>query len=232
MNVEDEDRAVGERAEEVASWYFRLNGFLSVPGFVVHPARSQEHPYTEADLMAVRFPHSVEKISGIPMSDASLLTKLAGPKQTLFVLIEAKAGTCRINPAWTEEWRENMQRAVRRLGFAEEFDVDSIAQKMYQFMRWEDDNHVLQYITVGKRTNSDLSERYESLVQVTWEDIGDFLYYRFKEFPQKLRLGQLTHPQWPKFGREYSEYVQAARREQSKRATQSYIRTGSLYPDQ
>ena len=30
------DRKIGQRAEEVASWYFRLNGFLSLPGFVVH----------------------------------------------------------------------------------------------------------------------------------------------------------------------------------------------------
>ena len=33
---EREQRDRGERAESVAAWYFRLNGFLSIPGFVVH----------------------------------------------------------------------------------------------------------------------------------------------------------------------------------------------------
>lgn len=69
MDAEREARAVGERAEQAASWYFRLNGFLSIPGYVVHPDQLRRFPRTEADLMAVRFPYSVEKINRVPMSD-------------------------------------------------------------------------------------------------------------------------------------------------------------------
>ena len=36
IEEKNRDRLIGTRAEEVASWYFRLNGFLSLPGFVVH----------------------------------------------------------------------------------------------------------------------------------------------------------------------------------------------------
>jgi hypothetical protein len=54
----------GERAEDIASWYFRLNGFLSIPGFVIHPDECRRHPRTEADLMGGRFPHSTENIAG------------------------------------------------------------------------------------------------------------------------------------------------------------------------
>ncbi len=50
---------VGSRAEEVAAWYFRLNGFFAIPGFVVHPDRRQRHARTEADLIAVRFVRSL-----------------------------------------------------------------------------------------------------------------------------------------------------------------------------
>jgi hypothetical protein len=52
------DRGRGDRAEDVAHWYFRLNGFLSIPGFVVHPDVSRDYPLTEADLIGVRFSHS------------------------------------------------------------------------------------------------------------------------------------------------------------------------------
>jgi hypothetical protein len=62
---------------------------------------------------------------------------------------------------------------------------------MYRSMRWEDSDHVLQYIIVGKHTNPDLGEEYKGLVQITWQQVGQFLYKRFKEFPEKMKRGQL-----------------------------------------
>jgi len=63
----------GERAEQVANWYFRLNGFLSIPGFIVHPDIQRPYPRTEADLIAVRFPYSKEKIAS---RDAVILSSM------------------------------------------------------------------------------------------------------------------------------------------------------------
>ena len=74
----------GIRAEQIASWYFRLNGFLSIPGFIVHPDQVREYPRTEADLIAVRFSLSQEIIAGRPMVDDALLTQLAPPDRRLF----------------------------------------------------------------------------------------------------------------------------------------------------
>src|SRR5258707_13497545 len=47
------------RAEQLAYWYLRLNGFLTIPNFIVHPeqGRNQE---TDVDLLAVRFPYRAE----------------------------------------------------------------------------------------------------------------------------------------------------------------------------
>jgi hypothetical protein len=45
--------------EEIAYWYFRLNGFLTIPSFVLYPV--QRGPQrTDADLLGVRFPHRGE----------------------------------------------------------------------------------------------------------------------------------------------------------------------------
>jgi len=66
----------GRRAEDVASWYFRLNGFLTIPGFVVHPDQRRRFPRTEADLLGVRFPFSREWISTRQMEDDPLLTRV------------------------------------------------------------------------------------------------------------------------------------------------------------
>ncbi len=49
-------------AEKVAYWYFRLNGFLQIENFVVHPS-SRGSQYTDADLLAVRFPYRAERLS-------------------------------------------------------------------------------------------------------------------------------------------------------------------------
>jgi hypothetical protein len=72
--------SVGDRSEQVANWYFRLNGFLSIPGFVLHPDKRQRFPLTEADLMGVRFANSVEEIDGRKMVDDSQVRFSAGTK--------------------------------------------------------------------------------------------------------------------------------------------------------
>ncbi|MGB3632487.1 MAG: hypothetical protein WA982_00450 [Rubrobacteraceae bacterium] len=229
MNAEDQARLVGERAEEVASWYFRLNGFLSIPGYVVHPDTPRRFPRTEADLMAVRFPHSVEKINQMPMQDDRRLTDLTKPTQTLFVLVEVKSDLCKINGPWSRESEGNMQRAIGRLGFAGGTELDEIAGEMYRSLRRESNDNILQYIAVGKRRNDGLANKYSALVQITWKDIGKFLYYRFKKFPEKLGIDKPVHLQWPFFGRTYGEYSQVATtRARSEKAIETYIRTGSL----
>ena len=51
--------------EKVAYWYFRLNGFLQIENFVVHPER-RGGQRTDADLLAVRFPHRAERLFNSP----------------------------------------------------------------------------------------------------------------------------------------------------------------------
>jgi hypothetical protein len=159
---EEENRKKGERAENLANWYFRMNGFLSIPGFIVHLDRRQahapadgypRHARTEADFMGVRFPYSREKVGGHLMEGDAELTKLATPSKTLFILVEVKASQCRMNGPWTNRDAKNMQRVIRRLGFAEERKIEDIAIAMYDKARWEDGDFVLQYICVGGRKN-------------------------------------------------------------------------------
>jgi hypothetical protein len=159
-----QDRNKGDRAEEVASWYFRLNGFLSIPGFVVHPDQPHPHPRTEADLMAVRFPHSVEKIGESRMDDDYRLTNRANDNQVLFVLVEVKAGRCDVNGPWSRRKQRNMHRAISRLGFAtNDTEIDDVASAMYQSLRWENPHYVLQYVSVGAEENNRLTNYLKTL---------------------------------------------------------------------
>ena len=197
-------RRRGERAEHVASWYFRLNGFLSIPGFVVHPDVVRRFPMTEADLIAVRFPYSREVVAERPMTDDAALTDLAQPLQNLFLLVEVKTDLCNINGPWSDPVAGNMQRVIRRLGFVEPERIEQIASEMYSHLRWEDANTVLQYVAVGKRDNDGRQRQFPRLTQIVRDQIADFLYDRFQQFPEKLPSdGRTVHEQWPDFGRAF-----------------------------
>lgn len=234
---EREQRDRGERAENVAAWYFRLNGFLSIPGFIVHlddrnayipDDGIQRIARTEADFMGVRFANSQEKVGGRLMEDDAKL--LHNGSLALFVLVEVKAGLCRMNGPWTNRKAENMERVVRRLGFAtNERQIDDIADTMYRNGRWQGDDYVLQYICVGGQKNPDLTT-FPQLLQIDWNDIADFLLRRFQSFPEKLPSGQV-HEQWPDFGRKYGLWFTRNRRggktaRDSLQAVKEYIDTG------
>jgi hypothetical protein len=221
-NAEMLNRKRAERAEHVSNWYFRLNGFLSIPGFVVHPNTPQRYPLTEADLIAVRFPNSSEVIGERPMVDDRLLTSLANGQQKLFILVEVKLDLCRINGPWSDPAAGNMQRVINRLGFAKVELVDQVAQQMYAGLRWEDEESVLQYVSVGQRVNDGLQRTHSKLRQITWDQISEFLFARFKQFPEKLPDdGRSVHRQWPDFGRRFGTQV---RRMSSVQDAREFVR--------
>ncbi len=52
--------------ETIFTWYFRLNGYYTTPNFTVHKDFKKRPGGGEADLMAVRFPHSKEEPRNYP----------------------------------------------------------------------------------------------------------------------------------------------------------------------
>lgn len=245
----ERDRRIGQRAEEVAAWYFRLNGFLSLPGFVVHLDQDKaeigidevpRYQRTEADLIGVRFVDSKEIINAFgnsrPMIDDPKLTSLCNKshtKQALFVLVEVKAGLCKMNGPWTNRRKKNMQRIIRRLGFAlDETHIDRIADQMYSSGRYEDEYYVLQYICIGNEKNLEMSHLYRSVVQIDWYEIGEFLIDRFQSFPEKTPDGQV-HEQWPEFGKKFGQYISSKFRPVDQQVVRpeiisNYIRAGKF----
>jgi len=240
----DGSRERGERAEDVASWYFRLNGFLSIPGFVLHldharvNYRSDGTPRiarTEADLIAVRFPFSREIVGGRPMQDAVELLPPQSPAvkpRPIFVLAEVKAGHCAMNGPWTNQHERNMQRVLRRLGFTDsENIIESAASELYDSAKWEGNAVIVQYICVGGQKSEELSARHAQLIQIDWQQIGRFLFHRFSGHPEKTPSG-FVHDQWPRFGRKFGEWF---RREGSRGtpaasglAVERYVGSGRL----
>ena len=240
--LEHEGRARGARAEDVAAWYFRLNGFFSIPGFVVHLDRirayiaedgTPRYARTEADLMAVRFPFSREIVGEHPMTDdVGAFSNATPDRRPLFVLVEVKAGLCRMNGPWTNREARNMQRVLRRFGFTDiEAVIEAAAADMYDHGRWDGQNVTVQYVCVGGAKSPELARERQRLVQLDWEHIGRFLHSRFSGHPEKLPDG-FVHDQWPNFGRAFGEWFFQTGKHQGSavagRAVAQYVRCGTL----
>jgi hypothetical protein len=67
--------------EKVAYWYLRLNGFLQIENFYVHPA-GRGGARTDADLLAVRFPYpKLDSETGPHVSGALISLSFSPPAQ-------------------------------------------------------------------------------------------------------------------------------------------------------
>jgi hypothetical protein len=215
-------RERGQRAEEVAQWYFRLNGFFLIPGFIVHPDAPRPTPRTEADLLGVRLSYSTEGVwrrqqghnfrdgvVPISMKDHDVLTnsaKVGTVIRHLVAMVEVKAGICEINGPWSDRSGfnnrhepTNMERALARVGFGNRTEVNAAAEKMFEDLRYEGSQFVVQYFAVGRTSSSALKQAYPKLVQITFDEIGTFLGHRFSRFPEKIP-GDRDIALWHGFG--------------------------------
>ena len=255
--AEDKSRQVGRRAEEVAEWYFRLNGFFLIPGFIVHPDLIKRTPRTEADLLGIRLKHSKEsswrssganqhfsKIGRVDMTDDPIFNTASFSEQSkkhLAVMVEVKAGECAINGPWSPEHlngndtnvNNNMERALAKLGFGDASEVPLAAKSMYDQLRYEGSEFVVQYFAVGKAISTNLQEMYPKLKQITFDQIGTFLRYRFHGFPEKIPL-DTNIKLWDGFGDIFARWFESRRQgsepsnEICQMAVKSYIEKGSI----
>jgi hypothetical protein len=80
-------------AERLTYWYLRLNGFFPIANFVLHHA--DDHRTSDADLIAVRFPHVSEETGGNPEDwDERFQNEwgIALAAETVGLIVEVKSG--------------------------------------------------------------------------------------------------------------------------------------------
>ncbi|OJX33697.1 MAG: hypothetical protein BGO74_08170 [Burkholderiales bacterium 68-12] len=93
-------------SERLAFWFLRLNGFLTIPNFIVHPEGPRDdgaYPQqTDVDVLGVRFPFRAENRRR-PMPDHPLF--MAERRRPMVVLSEVKTGQCGLNGPPTQSAR-------------------------------------------------------------------------------------------------------------------------------
>jgi hypothetical protein len=184
--------------EKVAYWYFRLNGFLQIENFVVHPGRRGSQR-TDADLLAVRFPHRAEFLfdhRNHPMRDD--VTGLSLSDQIIDVVIaEVKTNQpCTLNGPWTREDQQNVHRVLAAIGCVPANRLAGAAADLYRVGIHTSDSGVrIRLVAIGRERSAVLAAGYSKVTQLIWADLLAFTWDRFHAYRQQKTDVQQWDPQ-------------------------------------
>lgn len=180
--------------EKVAYWYFRLNGFLQIENFVVHPERSGSQR-TDADLLAVWFPYRAERLFDDPhdiMRDDEAGLSLSAD-QIDVVIAEVKTNQpCTLNGPWTREDRQNVHRVLAAIGCLLPGNIDHAAADIYSTgIHGNELGLRVRLIAVGASRSEELATRFPHVTQLVWVEMLTFIWDRFHTYRrQKTQVDQ------------------------------------------
>jgi len=184
--------------EAVAYWYFRLNGYLTIQNFVVHPDSGTDQE-TDIDVIAARFPFRAENLRRPMLDDPALLghtRRRPRVNRIHLVFAEVKSGQCALNGPWTRADRQNMQRTLAAVGAFPCDMLNPVASALYEFGVFRDAQYKVSLVCLGARQDQRVQDRYPDVPQILWTHVADFIFDRFT----KYRRQKLSHPQWDSTG--------------------------------
>lgn len=181
----------GHAAESVANWFFRLNGCLTTANFVLHP-NSAGSQLTDADILGVRFLNRREQ-------DFPDHRTFVGGNRIDVVIGEVKRGPCALNGPWKSP--ENIQYVLGALGTAP--SEGKFIQELHGTGWFEDELWRIRLFTLGSAKSAQLPKR---VVQLTWNEVCDFIYGRFRHHRQKA-----DHEQWDDVGSRLYDLANSSR---------------------
>jgi hypothetical protein len=190
-------------SEQLAYWYLRLNGFLTIQNFIVHPDIGNEQR-TDADVLGVRFPYRAE-LKPEPMIDDEPFTRITD--KPFIIMAEVKTSKCKLNGPWTEPQKENLQRVLRAIGAFPKGEIDTIAKAIYSSGVFLSDEYHLTLACFGRTRNSQISKKFPDVPQILWDKVMGFIYSRFRTYPDQ----KASHGQWDKSGRDLWDCVWTSR---------------------
>jgi hypothetical protein len=188
-------RSLPLNSESLTYWYFRLNGFFTIPNFVVHPDRGSKQR-TDIDVFGIRLPNRHELIAD-PMEDDGVFTQV-GDKAFL-AIVEVKADLIAFNRTWTVPELKNVQRFLAAAGAFAPDKVEAIAHELYaRGCFTADPFYHVSLVGIGRRLNPKLQATRPVIPQITWDNIARFIFRRFNRYAVQKR----SHVQWDDAGKQ------------------------------
>lgn len=180
--------------EKIAYWYFRLNGFLQIENFVIHPERRGSQR-TDADLLGVRFPYRAERLFDDPqdiMQDDETRLSLSDD-QIDVIIAEVKTNQpCTLNGPWAHEDYQNVHRVLAAIGCLQPGDIEEAAEDIYKAGIHRSERGLqVRLVAVGANRNTDLGAAFPEVTQLIWSEMLAFIWDRFHTYRnQKTQVDQ------------------------------------------
>lgn len=177
--------------EFLTLWFLRLNGYFCVPNFIIHPDAPGPQR-TDADILAVRFPHCSEVAGApLPQNDSFVV-----PDRIDFLIAEVKSGRCQLNGPWADPTKGNVEYVLRWMGFVDEDSrLQRMARALYQEKWWRDSEgpYGVRIACFGRSVSD--AEGMKGVLQRTHLQSIHFMIDRFRRFDTR----KADHKQWDPF---------------------------------
>lgn len=171
-------------SEELAYWYFRLNGFLGNSSLIIHNGLGSSSLATDIDYLGVRFMFRKElydPFSGLFLEDDnnSMLFKYyneKAPKGNIYICFcEVKKGTPRFNPSREKE--NTIRQLLLSLGCVCEGQIPDVITQLLEQGFCIINGYYLTFVAIG---NSNQSEDIRLEIPIiSWDEVLTFIYNRF-----------------------------------------------------
>lgn len=185
--------------ERLAYWYFRLNGFLGNESYIIHRQRNSPNHATDIDYVGVRFMHRKElyenKDNWMKDDENSKLFKYRPTGKLFICLAEIKQSTPNINSTWTDENLNTLEQLLLSIGCISLKHVSKVVKNLQKKGYCNIYKTYITFVAVGN-SNQSIRIPYDKIPIISWEEILDFIYNRFKDY--KVEKSNLK--EWSNFG--------------------------------
>lgn len=161
--------------ERLVYWYLRLNGFLLLENFIIHPDEGDKQR-TDADILGVRFLHRSENFLR-PMQDDPKVADC--PTYVNMIIGEVKRGYCALNGPWTKPENANMQRILCALGCIQENELEIASYALYHHGIYETPYVTCRLFAFGNKRGS---LPISGVPQILFGEMIRFIHDRIRQY--------------------------------------------------
>jgi len=161
-----------KNAEALGQWYLRLNGFLTIPNFILHPLQPGS-ARTEVDVVGVRFPHRRE-------FDSEAIDEyyFRQPNTPYLVLAEVKTSRISRNRAWSNPGV--VEAILRAVGISPDGEIQSIADSLRMNGVHKGRGLYSTILFIGDVIDGEVQSKYSASPCKSWDELLRFVHHRFR----------------------------------------------------
>lgn len=163
-------------AEEMAYWYFRLNGFFLLDNFVLHNDGLDSTHSADIDILAIRQKYTFESVGGREADKHELLFRNFDDNKNIGIICEVKAG--RTTPSDIRLTRlDRLRYGLERIGYFTHSRVNELVVKLSS-------ERVVtgKYHQVGKVLITDDGRDIPGFICISLDEIHKFLKRHLRRY--------------------------------------------------